>query len=54
MKRFILGLVKRAFWEQKVYKTAEKKDEDGLFYAVQEERDPHARVLHHNNLLSCQ
>ena len=44
----------RAFWEQKVYKTLEKK-EDGLVYAVQEESYPHARVrvLHRNNLLSC-
>ena len=46
----------RAFWEQKVCKILEKKDEDGLVYAVREESDPHAqvRVPHRNNLLSCQ
>ena len=46
----------RAFWEKKVYKILEKKNEDGLVYAVQEESNPHAwvRVLHCNNLLSCQ
>ena len=46
----------RAFWEQKVYKIAEKKDEDGLVYAVRKESNPHARVrvLHRNNLLTCQ
>ena len=45
----------RAFWEQKVYKILEKKDEDGLVFAVREESNPHAwvRVLHRNNLLSC-
>ena len=29
----------RAFWEQKVYKILEKKDEDGLVYPVQEESE---------------
>ena len=45
----------RAFWTQKVYKLLKKKDEDAV-YAVRVERDPHARlrVLHRNNLLSCQ
>ena len=44
----------RAFWEQKVYKILEKKDEDGLVYAVRKESNPHAwvKVLHCNNLLS--
>ena len=39
-----------------MYKILEKKDEDGLVYAVQEDSDPHpqVRVLHLNNLLSCQ
>ena len=48
--------ITRAFLEQKVYKILEKKDEDGLVYAVREESDPHARVrvLHRNNLLLCQ
>lgn len=46
----------RTFWEQKVHKILEKKNEGGLFYAVQKESNPHAqvRVLHHNNLLLCQ
>ena len=32
----------RAFWEQKMYKIFEKKDEDDLVYAVQEKSDLHA------------
>ena len=34
----------KAFLEQRVYKILEKKDEDGLVYAAQEESNPHARV----------
>ena len=45
----------RSFWEEKIYKVLQQKDEDGLVYAVQEEQQPNAkvRVLHRNNLLSC-
>ena len=46
----------RSFWEQKIYRTKEKKDEDGLVYAVVEEGNPKSRVrvLHRNHLLSCE
>ena len=29
-----------SFWEQKIYRIKEKKDEDGLVYAVVEEGNP--------------
>ena len=46
----------RSFWEQKIYRIKEKKDKDGLVYAVVEEGNPKSRVrvLHRNNLLSCE
>ena len=46
----------RSIWEQKIYRRKEKKDEDGLVYAVVEEGNPKSRVriLHRNHLLSCE
>ena len=45
-----------SFWEQKIYRIKEKKDEDGQVYSVVEEGNPkrRARVLHRNHLLSCE
>ena len=45
-----------SFWEQKIYRIKEKKDEDGLVYSVVEEGNPKSsvRVLHRNRLLSCE
>ena len=46
----------RSFWEQKIYRIKEKKDEDGQVYSVVEEGNPKSsvRVLHRNRLLSCE
>ena len=46
----------RSFWEQKIYRIKEKKDEDEQVYSVVEEGNPkrRARVLHRNHLLSCE
>ena len=45
-----------SFWEQKIYRIKEKKDEDGLVYAVVEEGNPKSRVrvLQKNHLLLCE
>ena len=33
-----------SFWEQKIYRTKEKKDKDGLVYSVVEEGNQKSRV----------
>jgi len=45
----------RSFWEEKVYLVLEQKDQVGLVYAVREEENQKGkiRVLHRNNILSC-
>ena len=45
----------RSFWEHKIYIIKERKDDDGLVYAIVEENNPRGKlgILHRNNLLAC-
>ena len=45
----------RSFWEEKIYKIIDQKDNNGLVYSIQEEGNERSRirVLHRNHLLAC-
>ena len=44
-----------SFWEEKIYKIIDQKDNNGLVYSIQEEGNERSRirVLHRNHLLAC-
>ena len=52
-ERWGLGKI-RSFWEQQMCRIEERKNNDGLVYAVVEQGDPKSRVrvLHRSHLLS--